>query len=331
MYNVTGHTLTQGINGNARPKSYVYKDGGDTLFEKEYLELLTTKKATGIYIDPDCRNDVGKTSYYTDLTWFLKSQEKKYASLYSFLAPRKVSGEDDKSNKNADDYKITVIKNGKALMRLTSDQFGFNAAETIYNSDKYPLARLLNSPPEDRSLEEVKQFIVTYVKNTRTIGGAFVWPLPLEGRRICLYNTNRGIKGYLQDRVDLTLLEIKHVFDKGYDEGRYKSDLLYSLYCNEKTQLKEWFQHFNSFAEYIEYFMLEPFVNNVKGQMMPINIIRDEPIDEEDVKDQKKCKDKLQNLRSEELIEMLKRLQVMILKRSKNMEAACYRIHCFGE
>ena len=46
MYNVTGHTLTQGINGNARPKSYVYKDGGDTLFEKGYLETMWEKPHT---------------------------------------------------------------------------------------------------------------------------------------------------------------------------------------------------------------------------------------------------------------------------------------------
>lgn len=296
-------------------------------FEDYYDKFLTTRISSGFYIDPDCRADVNKTAFYNHLTYFLINQEKKYGNSYSFLPPKCsiLTKQDEKDNMYIDNYKITVIQDNKAIFRLTSDQFGFSATEESYSNNKYPLTKLLHlyQKKELTEQEKVKKLITKYVKNTRTIGGSFLWPLPPEGRRKCNYNTQRGIKGYLEDRVDLTLLEIKHALDKSYDKNQHTSDILYDEYMNEKTHIQEWFKHFDSFDRYVEYFMLDSFVKNG----MPINILNGEPIDEYDIKNYKEQyqntkKGQLQNLTGEEIITMLSNLESMIVKRSKNIENA---------
>lgn len=310
--------------------SYYYELEASESFEKDYYDFLSKaeqnkadyKDSEGSYIDPDSKDDVKKTRFYNHLTYFLKHQEEKYNKSYSFLppseAPLTTLKEQDIYKGKLDEKKITVIQDGKPLFRLTSDQFGFSAAESIYDNIKYPLPKLLRSY-QNKGLEErdkVKERITWYVINTRTIGGSFLWPVYPQGQYYCNYNTVRGRR--LEDRVDLTLLEIKHALDGSYDRGEHTSDILYKQYQNEKRHIKVWLKHFDSFEEYIEYFMLKPFVKDG----MPINIINGKPLDDDYIKNYKEQfkRRHLQNLKAEEICGMLDRLEGMILERSENME-----------
>lgn len=307
-------------------------------FEKEYYDFLTKaeknkadyKYSEGSYIDPDDCNSVKETGFYNHLTCFLNHQEKKYKKNYFFLPPEEAllttTEEKDNYKDKIDEKKITVIQNGEARFRLTSDQFGFSANETIYNRNKYPLANLLRLSQNEGQTkqEEIKERIVRYVKNTRTIGGSFLWPVPPKGKgmRRCGYNIYRGSCSYLEDRVDLTLLEVKHALDGSYDKGGHTSDILYNQYKNEKTYMKEWMEHFDSFDNYVKYFVLEPFVKREDGQYMPINIINGEPLNDDDLKAYTKRHKRrfMQNLAADEIDAMLERLESMILARSAKME-----------
>lgn len=307
----------------ATPKSYKN-------FEKKYYDFLTKveennvdyKKSEGFYIDPD-----GVTEFYNHLTCFLNHQEKKYKKSYLFMPPKAAP---------LTTTKITVIQNGEMLFRLTSDQFGFSADKRIYkyNNDKYnyykcyygkyPLANLLflTQGEDQTKREEIKKQIARYVKNTRTIGGSFLWPVPPKGRCNCIYNTSRGIGSYLEDRVDLTLLEIKHALDGSYDKGEHTSDILYRQYQNGKRYIKEWLKHFDSFDSYVEYFMLEDFVEKKDGKYVPINIINGEPLNDDYLKKYREQykKSSLQNLTEKEIRAMLEYLEKKILERSAKME-----------
>ena len=53
------------------------------------------------------------------------------------------------------------------------------------------------------------EFLTKYVYTTRTLGGSFLWPESWHRD----YNMGRGNRSYIEDRVDLTLLEIKHYFE----------------------------------------------------------------------------------------------------------------------
>lgn len=356
----------------------------------EYYKSFLTEKVSGRYyeyIDPDVVGDVGKMSFYIDMTDFLNSREKKLEKKlkneYFFLPPLEAPGTEDWLNENKervenhkewwtkhkesfkkdekwikkygalqekyeivglmDEKKITVVQNGEKIFRLTSDQFGFSAAESIYDNDqdtRYPLVKLLYLCKEKSEDEQKKviAWITEYVKNTRTIGGSFLWPILPEGSRKCEYNNQRGVNNYLEDRVDLTLLEVKHALEKKYDHDECKSDILCSQYENE--HMKKWLAHFGSFEEYVKYFMLEPFCKkNIKEDKkegekdrkdydyVPINIIDGEPIDEKKIEEYSSKRGEkykaVQKLKiKEDIINMLDRLEGMILIRTANMERA---------
>lgn len=309
---------------------YYYEIESSNSFEKDYYDFLTKveqnkadyKYSEGSYIDPDSVNDVNKVSFYNHLTCFLNHQEKENKKNYCFLSPddaplTKQEKEYDRYKDKHDKSIIIVMQDDNVLFRLKSDQFGFSAAETIYSSDKYPLAKLLrlyqNSGSEER--DKVKERITQYVKNTRTIGGSFLWPVPPQGRRDFYYNRLRG--KHLEDRMDLTLLEIKHVLDDKNE--KHTSDILYNQYQNKKTYMKIWLKHFDSFDQYVKYFMLQPFIAE---NGMPINIIDGKPLSEEYIKEYREQfkGQHLQTLTAEEICAMLKRLENMILERSENME-----------
>lgn len=336
-------------------------------FEMDYSSFLKDRlsggtKKYGSYIDPDCVGDVRKTDFYNDLTVFLNGREKELKDEYSFLPPLRASQTqkwlEENENKNRkewmDDYKISVVKNGEKLFCLTSDQFGFSAAESIFENGKderYPLVKLLYSSKGESNAEQKKIInrITKYVNNTRTIGGSFLWPVCPQGnkKRACSYNLSRGVDSYLEDRVDLTLLEIKHVIN-GRNNNNFekcKSDIwLYDEYEKDgqgqkvNTHMKQWFDHFDSFQEYVEYFMLEPFCQKVMAKenekgydYIPLNIIDREPVDEKKIDDYRKIyyktkkkdrKGELQTLKKEGLIDMLKNLENMILERTAKMERA---------
>lgn len=326
-------------------------------FEDNYSHFLEEKLANRSsgrsydYIDPDCVEDVGKTDFYNDLTDFLNERERsciEEKDRYLYLPPLEAPGtakwlENHEEwrglTDKMDEKKTTVLKNGERLFCLTSDQFGFSAFEGIYekeNYERYPLVNLLCSCREKCKAEqkEVIGRITEYVKNTRTLGGSFLWPVHPEGnkKRECSYNKRRGVGNYLEDRVDLTLLEVKHALDcageKKRDYKEYeKSDILYDLYGDDNTHLREWLEHFGTFTEFVEYFMLEPFCKmrpTAEGsyEYIPVNIIDGRGIEE---KEETGNTVKVRDLRGKEILNMLDRLEGMILVRTANMERAVCR------
>lgn len=293
------------------------KDG----FSEDYRRTLNGLVTKTIYVDPDSVRCI-RTPFYNLLTEFLQKREQDFGKDFLYIPPQlaKLSNKNGMQYESGDDYKIVVIENEETQFRLTSDQFGFSAAEGIYdNPEKYPLSKInflsKENPSEDS--EEVIKILINYVENTRTLGGAFVWPIPKAGRRICSYNIRRGIASYIEDRVDLTLLEIKHALDGDYKKEKYQNDVLYTLYQNNTHAIRTWLEHFDSFDEYIRYFMFTDFVEDG----VPINIITGRPLQDKELRSYQKSKifqDEVFSL--EELLSILKRLESMIVKRTLRME-----------
>ena len=295
-------------------------------FDDYYKSVLNGGK----YVDPDCIDDIN-TPYYNFLTEFLKKRECEsfYENKFSFIPPRnaKLTTDDEKKLKDNDEYKIVVKQDDEELFRLTSDQFGFSGNEGIYQQTyghlKYPLARInyLSKNEYNKSIVERKQvlnILIDYVQNTRTLGGSFIWPVPKksEGSRNSKYNLNRGVGSYIEDRVDLTLLEIKHTLDGEYNKDQHKDDILYTLYQNNTDGIRIWLDHFETFEKFIEYFMFENFIENG----MPINILTGKALREEEVAAYKNRTCQIKNLNLNELLDMIERLESLIIKRTGLME-----------
>ena len=171
---------------------------------------------------------------------------------------------------------IVVSSNGEKIFTLRSDLFGFSAPELNWreknNFTPYELY-LMKNCNEQNSAETV----VEWIMNTRTLGGAFLWPIKkYRAQHKTQYNLTRGghipqiKRQYIQDRVDLTLLEIKHSYDAEYGT-QYTSDLLCKQYQNSSNHIQEWLQHFKNFPTYIEFFCLDGFVD--KDSYMPWDLV----------------------------------------------------------
>lgn len=290
-------------------------------FSEDYNRTLNGLVSKTIYVDPDSVKFI-RTSFYNLLTEFLQKREQEFGKGFLYIPPQlaKLSNKNGMQHESRDDYKIFVIENEETQFRLTSDQFGFSAAEGIYSKpEKYFLAKInyLSKESQSEDREGVIKKLINYVENTRTLGGVFVWPIPKEGRRNCSYNIRRGIASYIEDRVDLTLLEIKHALDGDYKKEKHQNDILYNLYHNNTQNIRNWLEHFDSFDEYIRYFMLTDFVEDG----MPINIMTGNPFCDEELKSYQESKhfqDK--DLSLKELLSILERLESMIVKRTQCME-----------
>lgn len=219
------------------------------------------KRLTVIYIDPDGKKN---TDFYSALSDFLNASRisRKNNKILSFEANEAPYG------------MITVYykdKYGnKQHFTVHSDQLGFSAVPWIYFSNKYPLSRYF----EMQKNKEAAQFLADYVLTTRTLGGSFLWPETLwKG-----YNRSRGC-AKIEDRVDLTLLEIKHYFEyRELDDKKnfkFSKDRLFVHY--KKTDAQTWFGFFDSFEDYVDFFMFNDFVEDIstngKKEYMPINIL----------------------------------------------------------
>ena len=138
----------------------------------------------------------------------------------------------------------------------------------------------------DKDPDAIANFLTKYVYTTRTLGGSFLWPESWYKA----YNMNRGNGkndnkdnnkdnniGYIEDRVDLTLLEIKHYFEyRDLDDKKkfkYRRDILFSRYIIPDAQT--WFGFFDSFEDYVDFFMFNDFVDKDKQtkEYTPINIL----------------------------------------------------------
>ena len=263
------------------------------------------KRLTVIYIDPDGKKN---TDFYSALSDFLNASRisRKNNKILSFEANEAPYG------------MITVYykdKYGnKQHFTVHSDQLGFSAVPWIYFSNKYPLSRYF----EMQKNKEAAQFLADYVLTTRTLGGSFLWPETLwKG-----YNRSRGC-AKIEDRVDLTLLEIEHYFEyRELDDKKnfkFSKDRLFVHY--KKTDAQTWFGFFDSFEDYVDFFMFNDFVEDIstngKKEYMPINILTgkrfktDYPGYEMDT---------LKDIKEYKLKAMLDLVMDKVAKRTKKME-----------
>lgn len=276
-------------------------------------EIIKDKSESSnkLYIDPDKKEN---EEFYRELSNFLNASRisRKNNKILSFEANEAPYG------------MITVYykdKYGnKQHFTVHSDQFGFSAVPCIYFRKNYPLSRYLEMQKNksDKDPDAVAEFLANYVYATRTLGGSFLWPETLWKD----YNKSRGNGNYIEDRVDLTLLEIKHYFEyRDLDDKKkfkYSGDILFRYYDNLDAQT--WFGFFDSFEDYVDFFMFNDFVDKDKQtkEYTPINILTGEAF-ETDYPGYKK--DTLKEIEDEkQLKEMLERVRDMVEKRTKKME-----------
>lgn len=270
--------------------------------ENACCELLTKLNKSGdivydvckseckIYNDPDNKKN---TDFYDKLASFLNAASWKNKKNLYFKANEAPYG------------MITVYykdkKGEEHHFTIHSDQLGFSAVPCIYFKQNYPLSRYLEMQKNksDKDPDAIAEFLANYVYTTRTIGGSFLWPETLWKS----YNPGRGC-AKIEDRVDLTLLEIKHYFEyRDLDDKKkfkYRRDILFSRYKIPDAQT--WFGFFDSFEDYVDFFMFNDFVDKDKQtkEYMPINILTGEAFEKgylnsetntlKDIKDEKQLK-----------------------------------------
>lgn len=267
-----------------------------------------SERSYKLYIDPD--NNKNK-KFYSDLSDFLNAASWKNKKNLYFKANEAPYG------------MITVYykdKKGKEHhFTLHSDQLGFSAVPWIYFRKDYPLSRYLEMQKNksDKEPETVAKFLSEYVYTTRTLGGFFLWPESWHRD----YNMGRGNGSYIEDRVDLTLLEIKHYFEyRELDDKKkfkYSGDILFRYYDNLDAQT--WFGFFDSFEDYVDFFLFNDFVYKDKQtkEYTPINILTGEPFEKDYLNYEE---DVLKGLEEYKLKAMLDLVMDKVKTRSENME-----------
>lgn len=266
-------------------------------------EKLREKKIAyyNIYMDPDKKESI---DFYNDLSDFLNAASCEHRKDLLFKA-------NGLSKKGIMVYRK---KDKKEYFTIQSDQLGFSAVPWIYFSTKYPLSRYF----EMQKNEEAAKFLTDYVLATRTLGGSFLWPESLYKD----YNPGRG-RAKIEDRVDLTLLEIKHYFEyRELDDKKkfkYSGDILFSRYKFLDTQT--WFGFFDSFEDYVDFFLFNGFVKEInkngKKEYMPINILTGDPFEKDYLNYEK---DVLKVLEEDKLKAMLDLVMRKVKTRSEKME-----------
>lgn len=299
-------------------KTYENKEDAEKERKRIWEQLGGSEIAySDIYIDPDN-----------------KKNEEFYRELSNFLNVSRISRKNNKIlsfEANEAPYGMITVhykgQNGKEYgFRLHSDQLGFSAVPCIYFRNNYPLSRYLEMQKNkldkrknksNKATDAVADFLAGYVYTTRTLGGSFLWPESWYKA----YNMSRGNGSYIEDRVDLTLLEIKHIYKFRELENQliYGKDHLLKQYKNQYAD--KWFGFFDSFEDYVDFFMFNDFVEDIstngKKEYMPINILTgkrfktDYPGYEMDT---------LKDIKEYKLKEMLERVRDMVANRTKKME-----------
>ena len=320
--------------------------------EKEYKNYLTTVLSMqnqimesnfgkGIwhneYQDPDGNY---KNGFYCFLTHFLSKQEENLLkSSWKFVL-----------NKEKPES-IKAILPDKSVLYLRSDQLGFSAVGQKYGfktwSPNYPYARYLQlCGTQSEKLNDHIDFIGNCIRDTRTIGGSFLWPLSENSKWSSEYNKYRGVGSYIEDSVDLTLFEVKHFFgwlekNISLEEYDFTDDVLYKNELRSKnSNMAIWLKHFKTFNAYIDFCMLNDFVDEdynpidiTKSFISEENPKKDHKVvlTEVDVKNYKQIFKKeprtsgpiivsrLHMLDSKELYRTLNNLRVLTLRRKERM------------
>lgn len=269
-----------------------------------------SERSYKLYIDPDAKEN---KDFYSAMSDFLNASRisRKNNKILSFEANEVPYG------------MITVYYKdqygNKQHFTVHSDQLGFSAVPWIYFRKDYPLSRYLEMQKNklDKDPDAIAEFLANYVYTTRTLGGSFLWPESLWST----YNKNRGNGNYIEDRVDLTLLEIKHYFEyrelEDKKKFKYSGDILFSRYKIPDAQT--WFGFFDSFEDYVDFFMFNDFVHidEQTKEYTPINILTGEPFEKDYLNYQE---DVLKGLEEYKLKAMLDLVMDKVAKRTKKME-----------
>lgn len=295
-----------GLNNCKNYKELMKKYMQDGSYRVEMGRWKTPKEYKNPpYSDPD-GEQLQSCSYYWELTQFLNQQEKNMKDEkkdgfgeFEYIAPsncKKDDGQDEAVH--GVEGKITVLRRSsntcESDIYLKSDQFGFS----VGNFDNTHPYGILYKIAEQQDDEKLYTFIADCINDTRTLGGGFLWPIGIWGGKSgrCGYNAARGggnpfdVEGkylgkkysryYIEDRVDLTLLEMKYLFDwiKEHEEKdiweyyRNKGIIIFNeVIKNDKNGI-EWLRHFGSFDNYIEFFCFEDFMKDG----MPLDIVTSE-------------------------------------------------------
>lgn len=235
----------------------------------QYWKNLVDKRRKP-YTDPDGTYRRKSHPFYTNIISFLNIQKKE--KIFNFTK-----------------YGIKVKINNK-ILTIRSDQLGFGAPKHIYRrktkkyihnswDTRYPYAYYILKGGETKKVAD-------YIWDSRTLGGSFLWPtIPYRGS---VYNTNRGVGGYIYDRADLTLLEIKkfYKFYKNNKDPKIIQNLMISSNCilmkdDDYIEIYNWLSYFESFKKYVDFFCFrekdgkENFVNS---NYEVLSLVTNEPI-----------------------------------------------------
>lgn len=199
--------------------------------------------------------------------------------------------------------------NGIRPFYLRSDQLGFSAPS---NAQAHPYDLfIVKSVNKEAAAKQAAE----WVASSRTIGGSFLWPTPFYFS----YNPARGgkitsnRKFYIQDRVDLTLWEIKYRY-----EGENKHTVLRRVE-EPDSNLSVWLEHFDSFEMYVKFFCFDDFVSMHDQKAVPVNILTgetQEPVWENGENPEIKISDAMAG---DELEKMLYSVNRKILSRSESI------------
>lgn len=282
-------------------------------WKSDYIDLLKkNKNPSCIYRDPDQTYKEGDNHrFFCQLVLFLNKRENELVEnlkgkyVYKFVEGKGIEvSETDQEGKEI------------ALFYLRSDQFGFSAPS---NKKSHPYDLYIKKS-KDKAIEksenmvDAEEQVANWIIASRTIGGSFLWPLEKNKdgswKGQPAYNLTRG-RGKMQDRVDLTLLDIRNCFC-----GVAGSWLLSQF--NNCENMKKWLGHFGKdeegFSQYIEFFKFNAFIEDSfpKDLLSKDNIIEDFNLPQHG--------EKFKDYDSDKLEKVLTNLNNRILERSKAIE-----------
>ena len=303
-------------------------------FVKKYAEWIEEPQGTCPYSDPDGvnENNVKNIGFYTNITTFLNNRCIEFTDKsrlevenIEFLPPTGIK-KDEPEPKNR-----TIVVEGHNLY-LTSDQFGFSANEDIYDNKndrlkkQYPFVKYVENYGGSDSL------VGETIWYTRTIGGSFLWPKVDQNGWRSLYNKNRGVGSYIEDRADLTLYEIKEFYDeysveKDYEKIKDKLSEKGSnlLKYSDAEYIYKWLSIFKNFKTYVDFLCFDDFVNKEDDEYYPKDIFTGKSITKDNISEyREKGKSKYKFIQNKATKNDLEKAFINLIiwtkDRSKNME-----------
>ncbi len=214
------------------------------------------------YCDPDQTYKKGYNHlFFNQLIMFLRKREEQLVNElkgkfnYEFVEDKGIKVSQTNKNKEEVD-----------LFYLRSDQLGFSAPS---NEKSHPYDLYIK---KNINIDEAVKQVTDWIIGSRTIGGSFLWPRPFYDT----YNQSRGgkinssRKYYIQDRVDLTLWEIKNWYKK------INKNTIMNRQNTRNSNLNIWLGHFTNFETYVKFFHFDTFVKQTSNEISPINILTNE-------------------------------------------------------